>query len=119
MPNGSGGHDHSIGWQVLEDQSFETALAQFQNPRGIDSALASIDLGLHRNPKEWPAVPGFPGVHLAKTKLHLDGAEIIPSYLLWFRVMEDIRQVHLLWIEINPPDRTGFPDDEDNLDIDF
>jgi len=64
-------------------------------------------------------VPGFPGIHLAKTKLRLLGLEVIPSYRLWFRVDEAHRAVHKLWVEIAPPEDMGygqsFWDEEDDL----
>jgi len=113
-----GGHNHNEGWQVVEDDSFELSLAQFRDTKAIDSALGPIELGLNRNPLGFPEVPGFPNIRLAKTKLHFLGAEIIPSYRLWFRLDEVTKTVHKLFVELTPPDLSGFPDDEDD-DIPF
>lgn len=115
MPQNWGGS----GWQVIEEDSYERAIAQGGSYEFFDEALAPIEYALHRNPLGFPAVPGFRDVHLAKTKLRIFGPEVIPSYRLWFRVDEDRRTVHKLWVEIAPPEDMGigesFCDEDDDL----
>ena len=75
-PLNSGGS----GWQVIEEDSYQRAVAQCGSYEFFDDALAPIEYALHRNPQGFPEVPGFPAIHLAKTKLRLSGLEVIPSY---------------------------------------
>lgn len=115
MPQNSAGR----GWQVIEQESYERAVAQCGSHEFFDDALAPIEFALHRNPTGFPSVPGFQGIHLAKTKLRISGLDVIPSYRLWFRVDEEGRRVFKLWVEIAPPEDMGlgesFWDEEDDI----
>lgn len=110
MPPSSAGR-HSNGWQVYEEESFNTAVAQCGSHQFFDVALAPLEYALHRNPLAFEEVPGVPGVRLARTTLRLNGLEIIPSYRLWFRLDEARRKVAKLWVEIAPPEDMGLADD--------
>jgi hypothetical protein len=102
------------GWEILEEQSYERAVAQIANHEFFDSALAPILYALNRDPTGFPVVPGI-DVRLAKTKLRFVGAEIIPSYRLWFKIDHAKRRVHLLWVEISPPEDMGVWNEEDEI----
>jgi hypothetical protein len=101
------------GWTVIEEQSYEIAVAQCGTYQFFDEALAPLDYALHRNPLGFEAVQGYPDIYLARTKLRLLGPEIIPSYRLWFRVFPQKREVHKLWVEIAPPEDMGLWDDDE------
>jgi len=55
-------------------------------------------------------VPGYPGFHIAKTKLRVTATEIIFSYRLLFRVDIHSRTVIKLRIEIASPEDMGIGD---------
>lgn len=109
MPTDSGGTP-SHGWQIVEDPSFELAVSQCGSHEFFDEALAPVIWGMHRNPKGFDQVPGFPGIYIARTKIRLIGLEIIPSYRLWFRIVDETRTVHKLWVELAPPEDIGLTD---------
>ena len=83
------------------------------NPH-FDLALAPLDYALSRNPMGFPQVPGYPNIHLARTKLRITPGEIIPGYSLWVRVEEKTRSVHKLHVEISAPDDLELWDDDES-----
>jgi hypothetical protein len=102
-----------MGWNVVEEESYERAVAQIGNHESLDLALETISYGLFRRPQGFPET-SKPGIHIAKTTLRFTDSEIVPSYRLWFRVVEETETVHKLWIEIAPPEDMGFWDEEDD-----
>jgi hypothetical protein len=107
------------GWEILEENSYDRAVAQCANHQFFDEALAPIIYALHRNPLGFKNVSGFANIRLAKTKLRLKGPEIIPSYLLWFRTDIAERRVYKLWVELASPEDMGIGkslwDEEDDI----
>lgn|SRR5579871_4827207 len=103
------------GWQIVEEQSWDVAVANCGTHQFFDDALAPIDYALHRNPLGLPVVPGFPNLRIAKTKLRFIGGEIIPSYRIWVRLDEQNRVVYKLWVEIAPPEDMGLWDEDDEI----
>ena len=101
----------SDGCQVLEEESYQRAVAQCGSYEYLDDTLAPVDFALHRNPLGFAEVPSFPGIHLAKTKLRFAGLEIVPSFRMWLRVDVAARRVHKVCVEIAPPDDMGFARD--------
>jgi len=70
----------------------------------MDENLAPILDALTLNPLGFPVVPGLNAVYLARTSLAVRQLELIPSYRVWFRVDEKARRVHLLFVEMAPPE---------------
>jgi hypothetical protein len=101
--DGNGG-----GWQIIEEGSYKLSVHQCGTFEFFDEALAPIEYALSRNPLGFPAVPGFPNIHRAKTKLRVFAQVVIPSYRLWFRVNAETKCVHKLYIEIAPPGDMAF-----------
>lgn len=102
------------GWAVREEHTYELAVAQCGGYQFFDEALAPLEYALHRNPEGFDLVPGFKDIYIARTKLRLLGAEIIPSYRLWFRIDQASREVHKLWVEIAPPEDIGLWDSDES-----
>lgn len=67
------------------------------------------------NPHGFDEVPGFPGIHIAKTKVIVDGNKIIPALTLWFRIDEVSRVVTKLYIEMTDPDEMRYLENGDNF----
>lgn len=109
----------ALGWQIVEADSYERAVAQCGSHQFFDQALAPIDYALNQNPTGFRLVPGSSFLYLAKTKLRLNGLEVIPSFRLWFRINEESRTVTKLWVEIAPPEDMGIGeslwDSEDDI----
>jgi hypothetical protein len=57
------------GWEILEEQSYERAVAQIANHEFFDSALAPILYALNRDPTGFPVVPGIDVCDLSGQKL--------------------------------------------------
>jgi hypothetical protein len=108
LPINSDGN--SGGWQIVEEESYALSVSQCGTFEFFDEALAPIEYALSRNPLGFPAVPGFPNIHRAKTKLRVFAQMVIPSYRLWFRVNTETKFVHKLFIEIAPPEDMAFGD---------
>lgn len=92
------------GWQIGEEESYVRSVAQCGGYEVVDRALAAVTYSLHRNPTGWPLVFPKASVYLAKTKLRLILPEVIPAYLLWFRLDEPNRYVWKLWVELASPE---------------
>lgn len=107
------------GWNFVEEDSWERALAQLGGARKVDRAIAPIIDALHRNPEGFDRVPDLPNHYLARTRLAIRDLDLIPSYRVWFRTDPAARTVHLLWIEIAPPEDMGLTDDLWDDDIPF
>jgi hypothetical protein len=102
-----------MGWKIVEEESYDRAVAQIATHESLDVALELISYGLYRNPQGYPKT-AYANIHLAKTKLRFTDSEIIPSYRLWFKVDIITETVHKLWIDIAPPEDMGFWDEEDD-----
>jgi hypothetical protein len=103
-----------MGWNVVEEDSYERAVSQIGTHESLDIALEFISYGLHRNPLGFLRTE-YHQIFMAKTVLRFtDYGEIIPSYRLWFRVDENTLTVYKLWIDIAPPEDMGYWDEEDD-----
>jgi len=103
------------GWEIIEEDSYERAVAQLGTHEFFDEVLAPITYALNRDPTGFREIPGFQDIYLAKTKLRFIGMEIVPSYRLWFKVDYALRRVLKLWVELAPPEDMGLWDDEDEF----
>ena len=117
MPHSSAGN--GSGWQVVDEESYERAVAQCGSFPYLDEILAPVDYALHRNPTGFPVVPGYANLYLAKTKLRFIRSEVIPSFKLWFRANNDNRMVHKLYIEITPPEEIPYGESFWDEDLPF
>ena len=81
--------------QFRESKEFSDAFAAIGDPRDVDDALESLVWSLTENPEEWPILPGFQQLRIAKT----DATENMPRLLVFFQVDENGEHVHLLFIE--------------------
>lgn len=107
------------GWHIVEEESWERAMAQLGGARRVDRAIAPIIDALHRNPEGFDRVPGHHALYLARTKLAIRDLDLIPSYRVWFRTDPAAHVVHLLWIELAPPEDMGLTDDLWDDDLPF
>ena len=82
-------------WQFIDSKEFSDAFAALGDPKDVDEALESLVWSLTENPKEWPLLPGFKDLRIAKT----DATEAMPRLRVFFRVDENGEHVHLLYIE--------------------
>lgn len=64
----------------------------------LDDVLCAVEWSLARNPNIYGVVRGMRGVRLLKT----DAQNDVPALRIWFRI-SDNGDVHLLYIERNPP----------------
>lgn len=100
----------SEGWQIRESNDFERGVAQCGGHKFVDEIIAPIIRGLHRRPHGFQNA-NVSGIRFAKTKLRLNGPDVVLSHIVWFRIEEEERSVTLLWVEIAPPEDMGFDDE--------
>lgn len=77
----------------------------------VDEVIAPIKYALSRNPSGFPST-GVAGVQIAKTKLRINGPDVVLSHAVWFRVHSQSKTVELLWVEVTAPDAMEWGDDE-------
>ena len=100
-----------MDWQIVEESSFERAVAALGGSRKIDEALAPIMNAIEGNPYVFDEVPGGNGVRLARTTIQIKDLNLIPSMWLWFRVSAAYHTISLLYVEYAPPEDMGYGGD--------
>jgi hypothetical protein len=95
------------GWTIVEAPSFDAGAAACGGHRLIEEIIAPVKLGLSRNPKQFLETQR-PGIWLAKTKTHWRGPEIILAYSIWFKVIDEVSEVVLLYIAYTNPDEADW-----------
>ena len=78
----------------VESQEYTNAFQKIGDAKELDAALAGLTLSISINPADWPIVPGFKDIRLAKT----DATKDAPVLSIWFRVL-DMDTIFLLYIE--------------------
>lgn len=104
----------SEGWHIVDEDSFERAVAQCGSYEYFDSILAALEYALHRNPEGFPKVDEAKNIYLARTKIQFSGAMVIPAFHLWFRLDLENKTVHKLWLELSAPDDMDIWSDDDS-----
>ena len=64
----------------------------------LDDVLCAVEWSLARRPETYRVVKNMQDIRLLKT----DAQPGIPALRVWFRIRTD-EEVHLLYIELNPP----------------
>jgi len=93
---------------IIEEKSFEQSVAKLGGAQKLDAVLTAFYTGLVYRPEGFP-LAGDSGLRIAKTESYFDleTGELFPPYRLYFFIMSDSGNVHLIWIEEIP--------DEDEL----
>lgn len=91
---------------LVEDEAYERGVAGCGGAAKVDQAIAPIIYALGKNPMGFEETD-VPSVYLARTKLRINGPDVVLSHSVWFRPDPASRTVHLLWIEITDPDAMG------------
>lgn len=81
----------------------------------VDDVLSPVIYSLYRNPLGFRETD-VRGVRLAKTKLRINGPDLVMSHTLWFRADETTRVVELLYVEVSSPNNMSW---DDNGEIPF
>lgn len=89
-------------WQVIEGGDFERGALHCGGLSVIEEVIAPIKLGLHRHPRGFRETE-VAGVWIAKTKLRINGPDVVLSHTVWFKIEEEDRTVVMLWVEISDP----------------
>ena len=98
------------GWSVEESEEFEHGAMQCGGMQSVDEVIAPIIYALHRNPLGFHST-GVSNVRIAKTKVRVNGPDIVLSHTVWFRADSATRTVELLWVEITKPIDMDWDDD--------
>lgn len=91
---------------IRETASYTDAIEKIGDVKAIDGALESVMWGLYTKPDEFPLVPGFMTVRLAKTSsvLRSDGT-VVPGLQVRFRILPDKDEtVELLHVDSDESD---------------
>jgi hypothetical protein len=98
------------GWEIKEGEDFERGVLQCGGASTVDEAIAPIMYALNRDPMGFGET-SVSGVRLARTKLRINGPDIVFSHSIWFTVDEQKCDVILLWIEITRPEDIDWDDE--------
>lgn len=90
------------GWEVCESDDYLRGVAQCGGAEAVDAAIAPIIYTLYKNPLAHPETD-LPHIRLARTRLRINGPDVILSHSVWFRANESLREVELLWVEYTDP----------------
>jgi hypothetical protein len=82
---------------------YTNAAAKISEQHKIDDALAAIWWALSNNAEDFPIIPGFKTLRMAKT----DAIRNIPALHVVFKIIDG--EVHLKWIEIADSDEFRGP----------
>lgn len=93
----------SDDWHILEDKSWELAVANFSDYREMDIAVAPIIEVLRRNPLAYPVFKGMREMRMAKTKMRVEDLKVTPAMRVWYIAEAVSRTVTLRWVEAAPP----------------
>ncbi|WP_126154530.1 hypothetical protein [Paracoccus haematequi] len=93
-------------WTIAENEDYLRGVAHCGGARSVDEAIAPIMYALARRPLGFDETE-VNGVYLARTKLRINGPDFTLSHSVWFRPVEAIKTVELLWIEVTAPDAMG------------
>lgn len=78
----------------------------------VDDVLGPVIYALHRNPLGF-AETGIKDVRAAKTKLRINGPDLVLLHVLWFRADASNRVVELLWVEVSRPEQMDWDDSDE------
>ena len=76
----------------------------------MEEIIAPIKLGLSREPSGFHETI-VDGIWIARTKLRMNGPDIVLSHCVWFRMVPERREVRMLWVEITGPENMDWDDD--------
>lgn len=103
--------DAPSGYQLVEEESFLSAVEALGGSQRVDTALAPVIGGLLLRPQGFPVVPGWANIRMAKTKRVSVGGKAIPPLRVWFQIGtgkepegEDDGCVYLLSVKENTDD---------------
>lgn len=85
---------------LIESIQYEQQFNSIGNPAEIDEALLSLTWAIASNPYDFPIVPGFKYIRLAKTDPKTWQTRELPTLRIWFKI-EDKDSVLLHWIEVD------------------
>lgn len=98
------------GWQVIEADDFERGALQCGGLKQVEEVIAPIKFGLSRDPTGFQETV-VSGIWIARTRLRMNGPDIILSHCVWYRIDAPKREVRLLWVEVTKPENMDWPDD--------
>jgi hypothetical protein len=99
------------GWIVFESEDFERGAVQCGGLAIVEEVIAPIKYALSRNPLGFPPT-GIAEVRLARTKLRINGPDLVLSHTVWFRAHTESSSVELLWVEVTSPDQMDWSESE-------
>ena len=83
---------------LRHNASFDEQLENLGNIKDVDAALNILTYAIARNAKQFPFVPGFDKIQLAKSEPYERGGISVPPLRVWFRQLND-DLIELLGIE--------------------
>jgi hypothetical protein len=90
-------------FQIVEEDSWREAAAEFGGLQNVDKALEPIYEALMLNPAGFPELPGHAGIRIAKTdRVVRDNVVIVPALRVWVRFRVGDQVVGLLYAEELP-----------------
>lgn len=92
-----------MGHPICEATSYVESVRHIDNFARVDEAMTSITWGLHLRPEEFPVIPGYRRLRLARTSAVLcDDGTVMPELSVTFRILEDPpATVELLYVEVS------------------